>query len=48
MVYIILFERIYGLKKFGNCIHIYYNLLFVNYLSIKLFMLFFFLKSFYN
>jgi hypothetical protein len=47
-MHIILFERIYGFKKFGNYIHIYYNLLFVNYLSIKIFMLFFFLKNFYN
>jgi hypothetical protein len=38
MVHIILFERIYSLKKFENCIYIYvyYNLLFVNYLSVKL------------
>jgi hypothetical protein len=37
MVHIILFEKIYGFKKFGNCIHIYYKLLFVNYLSVKTF-----------
>ncbi len=36
VVHIILFERIYSLKKFGNCIYIYYNLLFINYLSVKL------------
>jgi len=48
MVHIILFERIYGIKIFRNYIHIYYNLLFVNYLSVKLFLLLFFLKSFYN
>jgi len=47
LVHIILFERIYGLKKIGNYIHIHYNLLYFNYLSVKLFMLFF-LKSFYN